>query len=299
MMHAFYYISGNHFTYCSFFQTLNCVRRIAEVLIFLQREGNARFIKWKMKFPCRPLLVRCLEQQASEMEMELEKWRRYLKQARYEFYEMNYFTNHQVLALRCKLGKLKENGTEALSPYDRAQVMALLQSISESDEHAVETIVQEATKSVNHDNDFISTSVKPVHQIPLTSTETAIDSSVKKGTTKHSSEVTDLIDDHDPKKMEALTNLTVKYRYPKDVVLKAIKVLNTSDHYKLLNLIKKHHHQTRRDESSEESEEESSDEEKKEDEEGEICSGDCQMFQNDGILKEISFMHYVEFLKTL
>ena len=280
------------------------MRRIAEVLIFLQREGNARFIKWKMKFPCRPFLVRCLEQQASEMEMELEKWRRYLKQARYEFYEMNYFTNDQVLALRCKLGKLKENGTKALSPYDRAQVMALLQSIScvvtETDEHAVETIVQEATKSVNHDNDFISTSVKPVYQIELTSTETAIDSSEKKGTTKHSSEVTDLIDDHDPKKMEALTNLTVKYRYPKDVVLKAIKELNTSDHYKLLGWIKKHHHQTIGDESSKEIEEESSDEEEKEDEEGEISSsGDCQMFQNDGILKEISFMHYVEFLKTL
>ena len=231
--------------------------------------------------------------------MELEKWRKDLKQARHEFYELNYFTTHQLLVLRSKLGKLKKNETEALSPYDRAQVMALLQSIScdviELNDHVLEAIVHEATKFVTHDNNFQSISVEPVHQIPFMSTKIAADSL---GTTKHSTEVRDLIDVHDPKMKEAFTNLTLKYRYPKNLVLQAIKELNTSDHYKLIDWLKRHQLQ-RGDESSEESEEESSDEEEKDDKVGEISSsGNCQMLPKHGILKRM-FLHYITFLNIL
>ena len=62
------------------------------------------------------------------MEEELKRWNEEVSQTRKRFYELNYYTTHQLLVLRSELGKMKNLGQAKLP--QQAQVMALLQSIS-------------------------------------------------------------------------------------------------------------------------------------------------------------------------
>ena len=102
--------------------------RIAEVLIALQQVGNVKYIGCSLQFDCQTHLVGDLQQQAREMEDELERWNDEVTKARDEFYELNYYTTRQLLVLRSQLGKMKTS--EPVTPLQQAQVMALLQSIS-------------------------------------------------------------------------------------------------------------------------------------------------------------------------
>ena len=110
-------------------QTLNCVQRIAEVLLQLQKVGKIRYIGWKMEFCCQKLLIEELQRQAKEMEKELDRWNKEVALARKQFYELNHYTTHQLLVLRRELGKLKSSEAAAHS-LNWGQVMALLGSIS-------------------------------------------------------------------------------------------------------------------------------------------------------------------------
>ena len=103
--------------------------RIAEVLITLQQVGNVLYIGWRMQFYCQQCLVEELQKQAKKMEDELEMWNKVVAVARKKFYELNYYTTHQLLVLRSELGKMKNSGM-ASSQSQRAQVMPLLESIS-------------------------------------------------------------------------------------------------------------------------------------------------------------------------
>ena len=132
-------------------QTLHCVCRIAEVLIALQQVGNVKYIGWSLQFRCQNHLVEGLQQQAKEMEDELERWNGEVTEARNEFYELNYYTTRQLLVLRSELGKVKTSGPVA-PLYRQAQVMALLQSISsEVTPGDVETVVQHVAIQFSED----------------------------------------------------------------------------------------------------------------------------------------------------
>ena len=100
--------------------------RIAEVLIKLQQSGNVHYIGWKLGFTCQAVLVEKLQNQAKEMEKELEEWNREVALARKMFYELNYYTTRQLLVLRSGL-KMSE---PSANPHQWRQVKALLESIS-------------------------------------------------------------------------------------------------------------------------------------------------------------------------
>ena len=132
-------------------QTLHSVCRIAEVLIRLQQVGNVKYIGWRMQFHCQTLLVEDLQEQAKDMEDELESWNKEVTTARKEFYELNYYTTRQLLVLRSELGKMKSLGP-ATPPPQQAQVMALLQSISsEITPRIVESVVQQVVSQFTDD----------------------------------------------------------------------------------------------------------------------------------------------------
>ena len=98
------------------------------MLIKLQQAGHVQYIGWRMEFYCQSLLVEDLQEQAKQMEDELERWNKEVVDARRRFYELNYYTTRQLLVLRSELGGMKSEQTSQLHP--RAQVMALLESIS-------------------------------------------------------------------------------------------------------------------------------------------------------------------------
>ena len=108
-------------------QSLEYARRIAESLIALQQHGSSEYIGWELHFSCAlPCIVEKLQMIASKMEADLEIWKQGTEQQRDQFYELNYFTSQQLLLLREKLGRLKNDTLREVNP----EAMTLLQSIS-------------------------------------------------------------------------------------------------------------------------------------------------------------------------
>ena len=117
-----------------------------------------------MKFYCQDYLVEHLQKQAKEMEDELKKWNDKVSVARKEFYELNYYTTHQLLILRRELGKLRNSGQTT----QQAQVMALLESISMQitptivgEMHQITTQVSEEKEESNRPRSPISQGIHP------------------------------------------------------------------------------------------------------------------------------------------
>ena len=132
-------------------QTLHCVCRIAEVLIKLQQAGHVQYIGWTIEFYCQSLLVKVLQEQAKQMEVELERWNKEVVRARERFYELNYYTMRQLLVLRSELGRMKSE--QALLLLTHGQVMALLESISSPiTPRALAGIVQKAASELLEDS---------------------------------------------------------------------------------------------------------------------------------------------------
>ena len=109
-------------------QTLHSVCRIAEVLLALQQKGNVKYTRWELNFHCAVDMVDTLQQQAKDMEEELQAWEDQVWQTREQYYELNYYTTLQLLTLRKELGRLKSSGQlcTQISPH----VLALLECIS-------------------------------------------------------------------------------------------------------------------------------------------------------------------------
>ena len=95
--------------------------RIAEVLVELKREGNISYNGWKLTCSCTADCVQELKEQAKLMEEDLQHWRLQLMEAREIYYELNYYTNAQLLVIREELADGR-----AVSPG----LLMLLQSIS-------------------------------------------------------------------------------------------------------------------------------------------------------------------------
>ena len=75
-------------------------------------------------------MVTILQQQAKDMEEELQTWEEEVRQARKEYYELNYYTTLQLLTLRQELGRLKTSEQPRAHIQINPQVLALLESIS-------------------------------------------------------------------------------------------------------------------------------------------------------------------------
>ena len=111
-------------------QTFHSVCRIADVLIELQHRGNSEYLRWKLQFPCAiPNVLELLKYQARKMETVFESWMNEVNEKRDEFYELNYYTTSQLLALSEGLGQFSSNlhGSPSIKP----DVMNLLYSISQ------------------------------------------------------------------------------------------------------------------------------------------------------------------------
>ena len=107
-------------------QTLHSVCRIAEVVIALQQAGSVQYTSWTLEFHCAEDMFEKLKNIAKEMEDQLGGWKSDVRQAREQFYELNYYTTVQLLSLRKELGRLKSQTSTPISP----NVLTLLQSIS-------------------------------------------------------------------------------------------------------------------------------------------------------------------------
>ena len=105
----------------------HAVCEIAEVLIALQQVGNIKYLGWYITVPCKQEFLLDLRTLHNSMLCELCNWNEEVKEARYHYCELNYYTTPQLLTLRKELGYLKcsPSTSEAIS----LQVYALLQSI--------------------------------------------------------------------------------------------------------------------------------------------------------------------------
>ena len=123
-------IKRHHFIYSIIHtQTFHSVCRIADVLIELQHHGNSDYIGWSVHFPCDLSNVfELLQYKAKVMEAHLENWMNEIRAKRDEFYELNYYTTPQLLALSEELGQLSRSSGGSSSI--KAGVMNLLRGIS-------------------------------------------------------------------------------------------------------------------------------------------------------------------------
>ena len=88
-------------------------------------------------------MVDTLQQQAKQMEEELQIWEDEVQQIRKEHYELNYYTTMQLLTLREELGKFKISGQPHGHTQINSQTLALLESIStEVSSHCVIKVVK-------------------------------------------------------------------------------------------------------------------------------------------------------------
>eukprot|EP00731_Ephydatia_muelleri_P002838 Em0001g2838a len=103
-----------------FIHTLHSICCIAEVLVELQRAGNVTYNGWNLTCLCKTVCVEDLKDIAKQMEVDLQSWKKELMSMRDAYYELNYYTNAQLLAIRKEMAKLQFSFS----------VLLLLQSIS-------------------------------------------------------------------------------------------------------------------------------------------------------------------------
>ena len=83
-----------------------------------------------LNFHCAVDMVGELQQLAKDMEEELQMWEEEVRQARKEYYELNYYTTLQLLTLCQELRRLKTSEQPRAHTQINPQVLALLESIS-------------------------------------------------------------------------------------------------------------------------------------------------------------------------
>ena len=212
----------------------------------LQQAGNVKYIRWKMKFSCQPHLVKGLQENASKMEEELEKWNEDVKHARNEFYELNYYTTRQLLLLRSELGKLKSSSPV---PYHEGQVNTLLHSISWKITPAVikEAVKIETEKAIDREkpslvpeDEAASVTVHPLastsHQPPVSGSSTNLSEDLFASADDHTYRVGEektekkfSVNDLNKKQLEHFKTLTEEYMCPEHFALKAIEKCHSGE----------------------------------------------------------------------
>ena len=98
------------------------VRQVADLVVELQCEGHVKYIGWHRWYPCSKKHINDeLQHLAEEMKDDLIMWKEEVAKQRQQFYELNNYTNLQLLYLRQEL-----KSASALS----SEVLDLLSSIS-------------------------------------------------------------------------------------------------------------------------------------------------------------------------
>ena len=232
-----------------------------------------------MEFQCQPHLVQTLQERAREMEEDLEKWKNNVKDARNEFYELNYFTTRQLLVLSSELGKLRRDGS---GHRLQAQVMALLQSISpdvsssDVEQAVTSSDVKQAvatkgwrnvllhtpeivTEFPSSESSFPSSHLRPRRSpSPSEASVSPVHTqSSKHSPAKQSGRVNLSTDDLNSNQSQTLTDLIEKYGYTELQILRAMEELNTGDQYEILNWLREHEGELSEMESGGSSEEDS------------------------------------------
>ena len=130
-------------------QIFHSVCLIAEILLSLQKNGHIKYIGWAKQFTCgTDGVLKTLQLQANEMEKDLEVLKKKLSYYRNQFYELNYFSNLQLLSLRLELSQCKY-GPVANKAAVKKEVMSLLHSLSrEITPDSVKEYVQELSSLV-------------------------------------------------------------------------------------------------------------------------------------------------------
>ena len=269
---------------------------IAEVLISLQQVGNVKYIEWKMTFSCQKNLVEDLRVYGKNMEEKLEEWKEEVKNARNEFYELNYYTTHQLLVLRRELGRLK-----ASVPLP-AQVMALLQSIScDITPNDVETAVErrkttdreklheeatfttmESSFSKSYQQPSVACSPTNLSEEIFASAD-AQSSHTEEDTSEKKAKLS--VSDLDEKQLNNFINLTEKCRYPEQFALKAIEECSTGDWYDIMDWVEQNNEMA--DEMMQSADDEASKNESEEEEEEEE-EVEKQVEQRDVAIKDVT-----------
>ena len=89
-----------------------------------------KYTGWVLNFHCAVDMVDTLQQQAKDMEEELQAWEDQVRQTQEQYYELNYYTTLQLLSLQKELGGLKTSGQSHAHTPINPYVLALLESIS-------------------------------------------------------------------------------------------------------------------------------------------------------------------------
>ena len=201
-----------------------------------------------MEFYCQEHLVEHLQKQAKEMEDELKRWNDEVSVARKEFYELNYYTTHQLLILRRELGKLKNSGQTT----QQAQVMALLESISmQITPTIVGNVVHQITTQVSEEREESNRPRSPISQ-----GNHAPNSEIKFLASPHPSDHHDVVrpavkssvslcqvslsrEKLSAQQEEHFTNIIGNFRYNEITALKAIEVVGDGDWNDIENWLRK------------------------------------------------------------
>ena len=89
-----------------------------------------KYTGWVLSFHCAVDMVDTLQQQAKDMEEELQVWEDQVRQTRDQYYELNYYTTLQLLTLRKELSRLNSSDQPRAHTQINPHVLALLESIS-------------------------------------------------------------------------------------------------------------------------------------------------------------------------
>lgn len=193
-------------------------------------------------FCCQKLLIEELQRQAKEMEKELDCWNKGVVKLRKHFYELNYYTTHQLLVLRRELGKLKSSEAAAHS-LNWGQVMALLGSISTAIPCAaladvVQQIVKQAKECVNKPFYYTTGDDVSLYQVHQSPSDTQNTGTKVKRLPNLSGEVfpeKDLSADQ----RAYYTRIVEKFDYSKTTALKAIEDVKGGDWNDVENWLKR------------------------------------------------------------
>ena len=219
----------------------------------LQEVGHVQYIGWRMDFYCQTHLVKDLQNQAKDMEEELGRWNEEVSQARKRFYELNYYTTHQLLVLRSALGKMKSSGQATCRCPQQAQVMALLQSISTQITSSIVMNVVQHITALEQSGMQRSPTPQSIHaaseelELPFQSAPTPIDQSddvllaVEHSKDMQSMpQVTLSQEELNETQIEHFTNMLNQYGYSKFTALKAIEEVGSGDWNDVQNWLEEH-----------------------------------------------------------
>ena len=104
------------------------VCRIAELVQRLKEYGHMKYLEWSTCLPCAQLLHdrRKLQQLSEELEKDLYYWIFHIWNCRQKFYELNFYTNDQLITLRKDISSIRDDITKDAN----SQLLLLLHSVT-------------------------------------------------------------------------------------------------------------------------------------------------------------------------